>query len=384
MSTTIALSEMARRAKVHGKAAFKLKDGEAVTATGGALSAIDEEKRTAIFTMSDGTLDLAGDRLVAAGAQLEQFLRNPQFLFGHDSQSLPIGKWLRVWVEDEALKGEALFAEESANPLAEQCWQLLKAGMLSAVSVGFRIIDGEWNGPGMVVSEWLLLECSLVPIPCNPNALLDGKSLGAALRGLAAHMEKTVATPAPKAAPAAPRTPPAIRVMKEADPAAPATVGDIESIATALLAAFDERIAKVTAAIEALAGEADDKGEDAEDEPPAEPPAKGAPRVVRKGATHRLSASQMGSVKSALKSLNEMAVRHHQASGAPDGDADESTETPPAEEPPKAAPPATTPAPPLDAREAWLREQEAAGFDRKALEEHLVREAEMKRTGRLA
>ena len=94
------------------------------------------------------------------GARLATFQRNPQFLWAHDQERLPIGTWLRVWVEDAKLKGEVQFATadldaggDVTKSFAEACWRMTKAGLLNAVSVFFVIHDAESNGDGLDVTD---------------------------------------------------------------------------------------------------------------------------------------------------------------------------------------------------------------------------------------
>ena len=71
-----------------------------------------------------------------------------------------------------------------ASRSADEFCALAKAGVLSAVSVGFRPIDAEpiKNGRGVLWTAWDLLELSLVAVPSNPNAVVmerakDGRVL---------------------------------------------------------------------------------------------------------------------------------------------------------------------------------------------------------------
>jgi hypothetical protein len=71
-----------------------------------------------------------------------------------------------------------------ASRTADEFCALAKAGVLSAVSVGFRPIDAEpiKNGRGVLWKAWELLELSLVAVPSNPNAVVmerakDGRVL---------------------------------------------------------------------------------------------------------------------------------------------------------------------------------------------------------------
>jgi hypothetical protein len=194
MSLPVPLAKLKRRVK---SGVVRAKDaGPVSTALVDSVESIDEERRTAIFVMSDATADHVGDCLHPEGARLATFQRNPQFLWAHDQEQLPIGTWLRVWVEDSKLKGEVQFATadldaggDVTKSFAEACWRMTKAGMLNAVSVFFVIHDAEFNGDGLDVTDWELLECSLVTVGMNPNALRDGKALALGLKSFAAHLE---------------------------------------------------------------------------------------------------------------------------------------------------------------------------------------------------
>ena len=67
-----------------------------------------------------------------------------------------------------------------ASRTADEFCALAKAGVLSAVSVGFRPIDAEpiKNGRGVLWKAWELLELSLVAVPSNPNAVVMERAFG--------------------------------------------------------------------------------------------------------------------------------------------------------------------------------------------------------------
>jgi hypothetical protein len=75
-----------------------------------------------------------------------------------------------------------------ASRTADEFCALAKAGVLSAVSVGFRPIDAEpiKNGRGVLWKAWELLELSLVAVPSNPNAVVMERAYGKDGRVLAA------------------------------------------------------------------------------------------------------------------------------------------------------------------------------------------------------
>jgi phage head maturation protease len=62
---------------------------------------------------------------------------------------------------------------------------MVKAGFLSAVSVGFRPLEFEWATEksrmgGINYRRCELLECSICSVPANAHALIQGKSIGEA------------------------------------------------------------------------------------------------------------------------------------------------------------------------------------------------------------
>ena len=141
--------------------------------------------RDSTFVLSDETSDRYGDIISADGWELEAFRSNPVALFGHD-HSFPIGTWKDVHVDKKtkSLRG-TLAVEKGASPRIDEIGRLVEAGVLKAVSVGFRptkkpepLKDKDGNetyGVRFVGQE--LLETSVVSIPANPNALAIAKSL---------------------------------------------------------------------------------------------------------------------------------------------------------------------------------------------------------------
>jgi HK97 family phage major capsid protein/HK97 family phage prohead protease len=130
------------------------------------------------FVMSDGSVDRMGDVIDPDGWRLDAFQRNPVALFGHDP-SFPIGRWHDVGVRRGQLTGRLELMEAVSDRLRE-IHTALKAGVLRAVSVGFHSDSFEPLGKsgGIRFTEAELVECSLVAVPANPNALAIAKALG--------------------------------------------------------------------------------------------------------------------------------------------------------------------------------------------------------------
>jgi HK97 family phage prohead protease len=143
----------------------------------------EDGERTYTFTISTGAVDRERDVIAIDGWQTENFLKaGGPVLWAHDSFGLPIGRAPWVKVQGGALKARVEFAPASANPLAEQVRQLVEFGAIRAASVGFRPLPGRaaWNEErnGIDFLEQELLEFSIVPVPANPEALLDAKAAG--------------------------------------------------------------------------------------------------------------------------------------------------------------------------------------------------------------
>lgn len=141
---------------------------------------IDEEKHTAIFVMSTETIDRHGDIIDQASWILKYFNENPYFALQHRSDEFPIGRWLRVWLEDDPenigkqrLIGEAYFAVDIDED-AERAWAHVKDGNMRMVSVGFipHRVEYDEVRDAFVLYDCELMECSLVGIGSNRRALI--------------------------------------------------------------------------------------------------------------------------------------------------------------------------------------------------------------------
>lgn len=133
------------------------------------------------FVLSDETKDRMGDVIRADGWQIGDFKKNPIALFSHRSD-FPIGTWKNLRIEKKQLLGTLELAPEGTSSRIDEVIKLVKAGILRAVSVGFRSIESrpfgtDWRD-GMEFLKQELVETSVVGIPANPNALAVAKSIG--------------------------------------------------------------------------------------------------------------------------------------------------------------------------------------------------------------
>lgn len=152
------------------------------------------ESRIIDFTISNETADSYKDVVSADGWNLDRFIKNPVVLWAHNRGLLPVGKATEVRVEGESLMASAEFATQELNPFAENVFQMLKAGFLKAVSVGFIPLEWTWDdergGYNFLKNE--LFEFSVVPVPANPDALQNALRSGLDLGPLKEWCEETL------------------------------------------------------------------------------------------------------------------------------------------------------------------------------------------------
>lgn len=130
------------------------------------------------YVMSDETVDRMGDIIEAGGWKLTNFRKNPIALFGHRSDFV-IGHWTNIRVEAGKLIGRLNLLPAGISERLDEIRAAVEAGVLRAVSVGFRALEAEplGNTGGLRFKAAELMECSVVSIPANPNALAIAKAL---------------------------------------------------------------------------------------------------------------------------------------------------------------------------------------------------------------
>lgn len=156
------------------------------------------------FTISTGAVDRDNDTINPKGWDIADYMKNPVVLWAHDYKSLPVGKATSVAMSDGKLVSECEFAE---HPFAETVLRLIDGGFLRATSVGFRpkkYLFNEERG-GIDFAEQSLMEYSVVPVPANPEALIDmsaAKAAGIDVEPLLAWAKGVLKADAPVSEPA--------------------------------------------------------------------------------------------------------------------------------------------------------------------------------------
>ena len=101
-------------------------------------------------------------------AGIQNYLKNPIILAQHDHDD-PIGRMVDYRIDS---KGLWIKARISA---AAEIFNLVKDEVVTAFSVGFRVLDAEYNAVAevFVVKGLELVEISVVSVPCNQNTLFS-------------------------------------------------------------------------------------------------------------------------------------------------------------------------------------------------------------------
>ena len=148
------------------------------------LATESEEKdgRVINFTGSTESVNDHGHIVKQDGWELDRYLKNPVFLWGHNYKELPIGKANSVGVKDNKLVFDIEFASEELNPFADQIYKLYKNKFLNAVSVGFNAKklnvlgdeEAKETGAWGLIEQAELYELSGVLMGSDPNAIKNG------------------------------------------------------------------------------------------------------------------------------------------------------------------------------------------------------------------
>lgn len=128
---------------------------------------------------SSAIVDRTNEIISQDGWELANFKKNPVFLWAHNfrEDKPPIGKVVKLWFEGEKAKKKLMFAAkfDLADDFARMIYQKYVNGFLNAFSVGFMPLD--WDPEIRTYTKSELFEISAVPVPANPEALVQLRQL---------------------------------------------------------------------------------------------------------------------------------------------------------------------------------------------------------------
>jgi HK97 family phage prohead protease len=183
------------------------------------VKSIDEDKRVIRGIATTPSVDRVGDIIDPLGVKFNNPLA---FLWQHQHDK-PIGECKFSKPTKDGIEFEATIAsideDGTLKNRLDEAWQSIKAGLVRAVSIGFRPLEYAFmeNG-GIRYSECEVYELSAVTIPANSDALITTiKSLDDAARFRAGVTDDPL--PEIPAAPEPAATGKSVRVVKLDTPA---------------------------------------------------------------------------------------------------------------------------------------------------------------------
>ena len=130
------------------------------------------------WTLSTFDLDRFGERIDPQGWDFNRYMVNPVVEWSHRYDIPAIGKIEGLTVDSDGLHGLVYFNDKSFDPFGWSIGQRVKAGVIRAGSVGFRVMEIEipdkataQDGTSLIFRKQELLEFSICNVPANPWAL---------------------------------------------------------------------------------------------------------------------------------------------------------------------------------------------------------------------
>ncbi|QQK01847.1 phage major capsid protein [Burkholderia anthina] len=145
---------------------------------------LDDGSRALKGIASTPTPDRAGDTVVPEGIQF----KTPFPLLWQHDPSKPIGTVNKMTITAAGAEVEATIAPPGTAAYIDEAYNLIKAGLVPGLSIGFRPIDADYDKAtgGFLIKSCELFELSAVTIPANADA---------AVQSIKAHDKSRVGAP---------------------------------------------------------------------------------------------------------------------------------------------------------------------------------------------
>jgi len=134
------------------------------------------------WTLSTFDLDRYCERIDPHGWDFSQFVKNPVVEWSHRYDIPAIGKIEGLKIDDNGLHGTVFFNSKEFDPFGWSIGERVKAGVIRAGSVGFRVFEIEIpdkktaeDGTVLIFRKQELLEFSICNVPANPFALAKNR-----------------------------------------------------------------------------------------------------------------------------------------------------------------------------------------------------------------
>jgi HK97 family phage prohead protease len=130
------------------------------------------------WTFSTFDLDRFSERIDPAGWDYKRYMDNPVVEWAHRYDIPAIGRADGLYTDDKGLHGTVIFNGKDIDAFGWGIGERVKAGVIRAGSVGFRVIEIELpdketakDGTTLIFRKQELLEFSICNVPANPFAL---------------------------------------------------------------------------------------------------------------------------------------------------------------------------------------------------------------------
>jgi HK97 family phage prohead protease len=142
------------------------------------LTAENESEKGYPWTLSTFDLDRFGERVDPAGWDFQRYMNNPVVEWAHRYDIPAIGKIEGLAADGDGLHGVVVFNDKEYDAFGWSIGQRVRAGVIRAGSVGFRVMEIEIpskedskDGTSLIFRKQELLEFSICNVPANPFAL---------------------------------------------------------------------------------------------------------------------------------------------------------------------------------------------------------------------
>jgi HK97 family phage prohead protease len=130
------------------------------------------------WTFSTFDLDRVCERIDPAGWDYTRYRDNPVVEWSHRYDIPAIGRADNLYTDEKGLHGLVIFNDKDYDPFGWAIGQRVKAGVIRAGSVGFRVLEIELpdketakDGTALIFRKQELVEFSICNVPANPWAL---------------------------------------------------------------------------------------------------------------------------------------------------------------------------------------------------------------------
>jgi HK97 family phage prohead protease len=137
-----------------------------------------ENSNAVLWTFSTFDLDRFSERIDPEGWDYSHYLKNPVVEWAHRYDIPAIGRADGLTADEKGLHGSIVFNDKDYDPFGWAIGERVKAGVIRAGSVGFRILEIELpskedgkDGTALIFRKQELLEFSICNVPANPFAL---------------------------------------------------------------------------------------------------------------------------------------------------------------------------------------------------------------------